>query len=83
MLGQFAFETTAEVVLVADESLSGALSQKFAFGCQEVKEGLAGAAAFHRGGVHDPYVSLHTEVVVARIRLTLRIRPAALRSRLL
>jgi len=106
MLGQFAFETTAEVVLVADESLSGALSQKLAFGCQEVKEGLAfvglgpgqgegdgqalkgadqvqaqapeeaaaagavavfgpacqvgafdglaGAAAFHRGGVHDP-----------------------------
>ena len=41
MLGQFAFETTAEVVLVADESLSGALSQKLAFGCQEVKEGLA------------------------------------------
>lgn len=35
MLGQFAFETTAEVVLVADESLSGALSQKLAFGCQE------------------------------------------------
>jgi hypothetical protein len=41
MLGQFAFETTAEVVLVADESLSGALSQKLAFGCREVKEGLA------------------------------------------
>ncbi|MET4644646.1 hypothetical protein ABID95_004395 [Streptomyces atratus] len=41
MLGQFAFETRAEVVLVADESLSGALSQKLAFGCQEVKEGLA------------------------------------------
>lgn len=30
MLGQFAFETTAEVVLVADESLSGAFSQKLA-----------------------------------------------------
>lgn len=41
MLGQFAFETTAEVVLVADESLAGALSQKLAFGCQEVKEDLA------------------------------------------
>lgn len=41
MLGQFAFETTAEVVLVADESLSGALSQKLAFGCPEAKEGLA------------------------------------------
>jgi hypothetical protein len=41
MLGQFAFETTAEAVLVADESLSGALSQKLASGCQEVKDGLA------------------------------------------
>jgi hypothetical protein len=41
MLGRFAFETTAEVVLVADESLSGALWQKLAFGGQEVKEGLA------------------------------------------
>jgi hypothetical protein len=41
MLGQFAFETTAEVVPIAGESLSGALSQKLAFGCQEVKEGLA------------------------------------------
>ncbi|MEV5203906.1 hypothetical protein [Streptomyces sp. NPDC053720] len=41
MLGQFAFETTAEVVLVANESLSRALSQKLAFGCQEVEEGLA------------------------------------------
>jgi hypothetical protein len=39
MLPKFAFETTAEVVLVADESLSGALSQKLAFGCQEAKEG--------------------------------------------
>ncbi|MFD1536326.1 hypothetical protein [Nonomuraea guangzhouensis] len=37
VLGQFAFETTAEVVLVADESLSGALSQKLAFGGLEVK----------------------------------------------
>jgi len=41
MLGQFAFETTAELVLVADKSLSGALSQKLAFGCQEAKEGVA------------------------------------------
>jgi hypothetical protein len=41
MLGQFAFETAAEAVLVADESLSGALSQKLASGCQEVKDGLA------------------------------------------
>jgi hypothetical protein len=41
MLGQFAFETTAEVVLAADESLPGALSQKLAFGCREAKEGLA------------------------------------------
>ena len=41
MLGQFALETMAEVVLVADESLSGALSQKLAFGCREAKEGLA------------------------------------------
>ncbi|MFJ6850369.1 hypothetical protein ACIQM3_07485 [Streptomyces sp. NPDC091271] len=40
-LGQFVFEATTEVVLVADESLSGAFSQKFAFGSQEVKEGLA------------------------------------------
>ncbi len=73
MLGQFAFETTAEVVLVADESLSGALSQKLASGCQEVKEGLAFVGLGPGQG----------EVVVARIRLTLRIRPAALRSRLL
>jgi hypothetical protein len=41
MLGQLAFETTAEVVLVVDEGLSGALSQKLAFGGQEVQEGLA------------------------------------------
>ncbi|MEV6509991.1 hypothetical protein AB0M61_28225 [Streptomyces sp. NPDC051642] len=41
MLGQFAFETAAEVVLVADGSLSGALSQRLAVGCQEAKEDLA------------------------------------------
>jgi hypothetical protein len=41
MLGQFAFETTAEVVLAAGESLPGGLSQKLASGCQEAKEGLA------------------------------------------
>jgi hypothetical protein len=125
MLGQFAFDTTAEVVLVADESLSGALSQKLAFGCREVKEGLAFVGLGPGQGEGDgqalkgadqvqaqyPYSaqparsehltvsrerphstgvestthtsSLHTAVMVARIRLTLRIRPAALRSRLL
>lgn len=41
ILGQFTFETTAEVVLVADVSLSGTFSEKLAFGRQEVKEGLA------------------------------------------
>jgi hypothetical protein len=40
MLGQLAFETATEVVLVADGSLSGAFSQKLAFGCHEAKEGL-------------------------------------------
>jgi hypothetical protein len=46
-------ENTAEVVLVADYSPSGALSQKLAFGCQEIKEGLAFGGLDHGQGEGD------------------------------
>jgi len=78
MLGQFAFETTAEVAAVA-----GAVAV-FDPTCQVgAFDGLAGEP--HSTGVEStPHTSsLHTEMVVARIRLTLRIGSAALRSRLL
>ena len=52
MLGHFAFDTTAEVVLVADESLPGAFSQKLAFGCQDPVD-----ASYQTGGLAQPLVA--------------------------